>query len=65
MDEKDSEEMPPISLWYDDDGNKLEVGDFVTVNGDQRTMIGEQDNGDRYLKGLPSDLMVDSLEKES
>ena len=58
-------EMPPMSLWYDDDGEKLEIGDFVTVNGDQRTMIGEDENGDRYLKGLPADLIVDSLEKVS
>lgn len=57
------EKKEPLSLWYDDDGEKLEVGDWVDVNGDERTMIAEDENGDRYLKGLPPDLIFDSLVK--
>lgn len=66
MDEEwpDTIEPAKLSLWYDDDGNKLEIGDFVVVNGDTITMIDEDLDGDRYLKGIPDDLLIQSIEKQ-
>jgi uncharacterized membrane protein YcgQ (UPF0703/DUF1980 family) len=57
--------MGKLSLWYDDDGNELKPGDWVTVNGDIRTTVDENADGDRFLKAVNSDLIIDSLEKVS
>lgn len=57
--------MAKLTLWYDDDGNELMPGDWVTVNGDIRTSVEENADRDRYLKGVSSDLIIDSLERVS
>lgn len=57
--------MAKLSLWYDDDGEKLEQGDWVTVNGDTRAMVEINSEGDRILKGVDANLVFDSLVKVS
>ena len=51
------------SLYFDENGEKLEIGDVVLVNSEISTMIDEDPNGDRYLKGVPDELIVEVIEK--
>lgn len=50
-----------LQLFFDEDGEKLNVGDVVLVNSEFSTIIDEDGNGDRYLKGLPRDLFIESI----
>lgn len=52
-----------ISLWYDENGEKLNVGDVVLVNSEYSTVIDEGQDGERYIKGIPDDLIIEAIEK--
>ena len=49
------------SLWFDDRGRKIERLEVVEVNGKYLTMVDEED-GERYLKGLPRGFRVETIE---
>lgn len=52
-----------MMLFFDEDGENLNVGDVVLVNSEFSTIIDEDQNGDRYLKGLPRGLIIESIVK--
>lgn len=54
-----------LSLWYDEDGEKLEIGDWVLVNSEFLSVIEEDRDGDRYIKGISDDVIVESVVKSS
>lgn len=40
------------SLYFDDDGKALDVGDFVLINDEIITMIKTNQDGERYLAAI-------------
>ena len=52
-----------MMLFFDEDGENLNVGDVVLVNSEFSTIIDEDQNGDRYLKGLPRGFIIESIVK--
>lgn len=50
------------ALYFDDDGEELQPGDWVTVNHETRAMIGETD-GERRLVGFPNGEIVQCLQR--
>ena len=51
------------SLFFDEDGEALNIGDALTVNSGFISLIDEDINGDRYIKGIPEDLIIESVVK--
>jgi len=50
-----------MMLFFDENGENINVGDVVLVNSEFSTIIDE--DGDRYLKGLPRGLIIESIVK--
>jgi len=51
------------SFFFDEDGEELQVGDAVMVNSEYLSVVDEDQEGDRYIKGLPEDLIIESVVK--
>lgn len=50
-------------LWYDENGEKLNVGDVVLVNSEFSTVIDQDQQGNRFLKCIPDDLLIEAIKK--
>lgn len=50
-----------LQLFFDEDGEKVNVGDVVLVNSEFSTIVDETVKGDRFLKGLPPDMFIESI----
>jgi len=50
-------------LFFDEDGEVIHIGDVVLINGEFSTIVDEDQNGDRYLKGLMTELIIESVVK--